>query len=181
MFVRVMVLALALVSLEGYGTPAAAQMASMFQPTHSFRLVLGRKHPGQVTNLSDAGVVVDLKDGGTQVIQFGEIWRVRLAFASDEPKGTTVVDFAENRLFVATPVATLVGDLGKKIALVQFTAPNGETVYMAAGKVTDIANALPGLHNPASKAVIGTRDGFQQVIEDAGAAKRMVADAHTAQ
>jgi hypothetical protein len=180
MLVRVTVLALALVSIQGYETPAAAQSASMFQPTHSFRLVLGRNYPGQVTSLSEAGVVVDLKDGGTQVIQFGEIWRVRLAFASDEPKGTTVVDFAENRLFVATPLANLVGDLGKKIALVQFTAPNGGTVYMAAGKVTDIANALPGLHNPASKTVIGTRDGFQQVIEVAGDAKRMVAEAHTA-
>ena len=177
MFVRVMVLALALVSLGGYGVPAAAQSSAMFQPTHSFRLVLGRKHPGQVTSLSDAGVVVDLKDGGTQIILFGEIWRVRLAFASDEPKGTTVVDFADSRLFVATPVANLVGDLGKKIALVQFTAPNGETVYMAAAKVTDIFNALPGLHNPASKTVIGTRDGIQQITEAADAAKRMVADA----
>ena len=70
------------------------------------------------------------------------------------------------------------GDVGKKIALVQFTAPNGETVYMAAGKVTDIFKSLPGLHNPASKTVIGTRDGIQQVTELADDAKRMVADAH---
>ncbi len=73
----------------------------------------------------------------------------------------------------------LVGDIGKKIALVQFTAPNGETVYMAASKVTDIFNALPGLHNPASKTVIGTRDGTQQITEPADTAKRLVADAHT--
>ena len=61
----------------------------------------------------------------------------------------------------------------------QFTAPNGEIVYMAAAKVTGISNSLPGLHNPASKSVIGTRDGTQQITEPADAAKRMVAGAHT--
>lgn len=129
---------------------------------------------------SDDGIIVDLKDGGTQVIQFGEIWRIRRAFASDEPPSTTVVDFADNRLFVATPLANLVSDTGKKIPLVPFTAPNGEVVYMAAQKVTEISNSLPGLHNPLSKSVIGTRDGAQQVLEAADAARRMVADAHKA-
>ena len=161
------------------GAPAAAQSSTVFQPTHSPRIVLGRRHPGRITRLSDDGVVVDLKDGGTQVVQFGEIWRIRHAFASDEPRDTAVIDFADNRLFVATPVATLVGDVGKRIALVQFTAPNGETIYMAASKVTDIFNALPGLHNPASKTVIGTRDGTQQITETADAAKHMVAEAQT--
>jgi hypothetical protein len=179
MFVRVCLLALALIPCAEFSVPAAAQSVSMFQPTRTPRLILGRKHPGQVTSLSEAGVVVDLKDGGTQVIQFGEIWRVRLAYASDEPKGTAVVDFADNRLFVATPVPDLVSDLGKKIALVQLTAPNGETVYLAAAKVADIFNAIPGLHNPASKTVIGTRDGTQQVVEPADTARRMVAEAHT--
>ena len=101
-------------------------------------------------------------------------------FRERQPAGTTVIDFADNRLFVVSPVANVVGDVGKKIPLAQFTAPNGEIVYMAAGKVTDIAAALPGLHNPASKAVIGTRDGTQQVTKPADAAKRMVAEAHTA-
>jgi len=160
--------------------PRPAYAQATLQPTRSPRIVLGRKHPGRITSLSDGGIVVDLRDGGTQVVQFGEIWRIRRAFASDEPPGTTVIDFADNRLFVATPLATLVGDTGKKIPLVQFTAPNGEIVYMAANKVTDIFNSLPGLHNPLSKAVIGTRDGAQQVIETGHAPKRMVSDAHTA-
>jgi hypothetical protein len=177
---RVASLGLALLWIEGASAPLAAQTMSMFQPTHSPRLVLGRRHPGQVTSLSDAGVLIDFKDGGPQVIQFGDIWRVRLAFASDEPRGSTVVDYADNRLFLAKPVAELAGELGKKVALVPFTAPNGETVYIAAKKVTDIANAVPGLHNPASKTVIGTKDGLQQITEPAGDAKRLVAEAHTA-
>jgi hypothetical protein len=160
--------------------PTPAQAQASLQPTRTPRVVLGKKYPGKVTGFLEEGVTVDLKDGGTQIVQFGEIWRIRRAFVSGEPAGTTVVDFAENRLFVAMPVASLIGDVGKKIPLVQFTAPNGEIVYMAAGKVTDIAAALPGLHNPASKTVIGTRDGTQQITEPADAAKRIVTEAHTA-
>ena len=181
---RVRGVALLLVSVlvfcaDGALPPQAYAQASM-QPTRSPRVVLGRKHPGKVTGFLEEGVTVDLKDGGTQIVQFGEIWRIRRAFVSGEPAGTTVVDFADNRLFVAMPVASLIGDVGKKVPLAQFTAPNGEIVYMAAGKVTDIAAALPGLHNPASKTVIGTRDGTQQITEPADAAKRIVAEAHTA-
>ncbi len=180
MSVRVIVLlALVLTCVTDLGAPLPLYAQTALQPTRSPRMILGRKHPGKITSLSGEGVTVDLKDGGAQVVQFGEIWRIRRAFASDEPSGTTVVDFADNRLFVATPVATLVGDVSKKIALVQFTAPNGEIIYIAASKVTDIFNALPGLHNPLSKTVIGTRDGTQQITEPAGDAKRMVADART--
>ena len=49
------------------------------QPTRSPRVVLGKKHPGKVTGFSEEGVTVDLKDGGTQIVQFGEIWRIRRA------------------------------------------------------------------------------------------------------
>jgi hypothetical protein len=131
--------------------------------------------------LSNDGIVVNLRDGGTQVVQFGEIWRVRKAFASDEPAGTTVIDFANTRLFVATPLDALIADLSKKVPMTKLTAPNGEIIYMVASKVTDIYNALPGLHNPLSKAVVGTRDGTQQVLEAVDEAKRIIASAHVMQ
>ncbi len=159
--------------------PGAAQTLS--QPRHRPLIVLGRKHPGKIAGQVEEGVIVALRDGGTQVVQFGEVWRIRRAFASDEPVGTAVVDFANNRLFVATPVADLVSGIGKKIPLGQFTAPNGELVYIATGKITDISKSLPGLHNPSSKAVIGTRDGAQQVLEAIDAAKRIATEAHVTQ
>jgi hypothetical protein len=159
--------------------PVAAQVT--LQPPHRPTIILGRRHPGRVTGLAQDGVIVDLRDGGKQVVQFAEIWRIRRAFASDEPAGTAVIDFANNRLFVATPLANLIADIGKNVAVVQFRAPNGETVYMAANKITDIFNSLPGLHNPLSKTVIGTRDGTQQVLEAADDVKRIVASARTAQ
>ncbi len=137
----------------------------------------GQKHPGKITGLSDDGIAVNLREGGAQVVQFAEIWRLRRAFASDEPAGTTVIDFANNRLFVATPLADLVANLSKKVAITKLTAPNGETIYMVASKVTDIARSIPGLHNPASKAVVGTRDGTQQVLEAIDDAQRLVSEA----
>jgi hypothetical protein len=169
---------LALTLLCGTAYVSAEAIADTVpQMGHRPLIVLGRQHPGRITGQLDEGVVVDLQGGGTQVVEFGEIWRIRRAFASDEPKGTSVIDFANNRLFVATPIGGLVSDIGKKIPLGQFTAPNGEIVYIAAGKITGISNALPGLHNPASKSVIGTRDGAQQVLEPADAAKQIVAAA----
>jgi hypothetical protein len=169
----IFVVMVAIASFAGAATTATSQTRP--------RLILGRNSPGQITGMSDDGIVVNLRDGGTQVVQFGEIWRVRKAFASDEPAGTTVIDFANNRLFVAMPLATLAGDLGKKVPLGQFTAPNGDTIYMVTSRITDISNALPGLHNPLSKSVIGTRDGTQQVLETADAAKKIVAAAHISQ
>jgi hypothetical protein len=167
---------IALVCVGGALTAYAQAVPPVRRPLHT----MGRDHPGRITGLDDDGIAVDLRDGGTQLVQFGEIWRIRRAFASDEPAGTTVIDFANNRLFVATPLADLVANAGKKLPLVQFTAPNGAPIYMVASKVTDIYNSLPGQHNPLSKAVIGTRDGTQQVAESADAAKRIVAAAHTA-
>ena len=164
-------------------SPALAQGAQQApaRPPSGPKNFLGRTHPGKITGLSSDGIVVNLRDGGTQVVQFSEIWRVRKAFASDEPAGTTVIDFANTRLFVATPLDTLLEDLGKKVPMTKLTAPNGEMIYMVASKVTDIYNALPGLHNPLSKAVVGTRDGTQQVLEKVDEAKRIIAGAHVIQ
>ena len=164
----------------GAASPALAQAAPARPPTGP-KNFLGKTHPGRITGLSDSGLVVHLRDGGTQVVQFGEIWRIRKAFVSDEPAGTTVIDFANNRLFVAMPLDGVLDDLGKKVPLTKLTAPNGEVIYMVASKVTDISNALPGLHNPASKAVIGTRDGTQQVLEPVDDAKKIIASAHVTQ
>jgi hypothetical protein len=153
--------------------PQAAPQRVVNGPKNFF----GQKHPGKLTSLSDDGVAVTLKEGGAQVVQLAEIWRLRRAFASDEPPGASVIDFANNRLFVATPLAELVENLGKKVAITKLTAPNGETIYMVASKVTDISRAIPGLHNPESKAVVGTRDGTQQVSEAIGDAQRLVSEA----
>jgi hypothetical protein len=143
--------------------------------------ILGRNHPGRITQIEGEGLTVDLRDGGVQSVQFDQIWRIRRAFASDEPTGTSVIDFANNRLFVTTPLQTLVEELSKKVPITKLTAPNGDAIYMVASKVTDISNALPGLHNPLSKSVIGTRDGIQQVVEPADAARQIIAAAHVTQ
>ncbi len=171
-------LAVAAIAAAGWGDGSAAfaQMRVVNGPKN----FLGQKHPGKITGLSDEGIDVALREGGAQVVQFGEIWRLRKAFASDEPVGTSVIDFANNRLFVVTPLPDLIASLSKKVAITKLTAPNGEAIYMVASKVTDISRSLPGLHNPASKAVIGTRDGTQQVVEAVDDAKRIISDARLA-
>ena len=173
-----MLLGFVLASMAGTGALSQALAQASLQPAKRPIIVLGRNHPGRITGQDENGLVVDLRNGTAQAVQFGEIWRIRRAFASDEPAGTAVIDFANNRLFVATPLANLVSDAGKKIPLVRFTAPNGEAIYMAASKVTGISDSLPGVHNPQSKTVIGTRDGTQQIIETADAARQIVAAAH---
>ncbi|MFZ1107055.1 MAG: hypothetical protein WAN43_01725 [Rhodomicrobium sp.] len=173
----------ALLLIAGMAAIANGCLANAAFAQNSQRVVngpknfLGQKYPGKLTGLSDEGISVKLREGGSQVVQFGEIWRIRKAFASDEPSGTSVIDFANNRLFVATPLDELIASLGKKVAITKLTAPNGEIIYMVASKVTDISRSLPGLHNPASKAVVGTRDGTQQVIEAVDDAKKLIADA----
>jgi hypothetical protein len=176
-----------LLALAALACPATAQgwrPEGVFAQSAPPRVVngpknfLGQRHPAKLTGLSEEGVGVNLKEGGVQVVQFEEIWRLRKAFASDEPQGASVIDFANNRLFVATPLDDLLASLGKKVAIAKFTAPNGDAIYMVASKVTDIARSLPGLHNPASKAVVGTRDGTQQVVEAIDDAKKLIAGAH---
>jgi hypothetical protein len=173
-------LAIGITGADAVFAPSAFAQAAP-RAAHGPTNFLGRDHPGKVTGLAGEGIVVNLREGGTQVVQFGEIWRIRRAFASDEPTGTSVIDFANNRLFVAMPLADVIGGVGKKVPLTKLTAPNGDTIYMVANKVTDISRALPGLHNPASKAVIGTRDGAQQVVEPVDDAKRIIADARVTQ
>jgi hypothetical protein len=178
-----MMLALAVpppAAAQGWGPQAAPAQAVPQRLVNGPKNFFGQKHPGKVTGLSDDGIAVSLKEGGAQVVQLAEIWRLRRSFASDEPAGTSVIDFANNRLFVGTPLAELVTSLGKKVAITKLTAPNGEIIYMVAGKVTDISRALPGLHNPASKAVVGTRDGTQQVSEAIDEAQRLVSEARVA-
>ena len=164
---------------DGQSSPALAQ--AMFRPPTGPRTFLGQTHPGKIKSLSGDGLIVELRDSGPQAVQYDEIWRIRQSFVSDEPPGTSVIDFASTRLFVATPLDSLLEELGKKVPLTRLTAPNGQEIYIVATKVTDVSNALPGLHNPASKAVISTREGTQQVEEAAGEVKKMIASAHVAQ
>jgi hypothetical protein len=147
---------------------------------HRPPLVLNRGHAAKVDGVADGGVLVETLNGGHQTVRFSDVWRIRKAFASDEPPGSTVIDFAENRIFVATGLNELIALVGGHIPLVKVTSPNGDTVYMAANKVTDIFRALPGVHNPDSQSVIGTRDGIQQVREPLDVTQKLVAAAKAA-
>ncbi len=153
---------------------AAAQLAS---PAHGRTKVIGRQHPARLAGLAADGITVETRDIGQQVVRFTDIWRVRRALTSDEPSGACVIDFANNRLFVAASVADVTGMLGQHLQLVQFTSPGGDRIYLVANRVTDVYEAQPALHNPASKTVVGTRYGTQQIQEPIETVQQAIAAA----
>jgi len=171
---------LALLGIATAEVVAATSGFAQGRRVNSPAAILGRGHDGQITQITRNSLVVVLKDGGTQAVELSEIWRIRRAFASNEPPGTTIIDIANNRLFVPARLSDVIADVGRKVPLTKLTAPNGDDIYIAATKVTDITNALPELHNPQSKTVIGTRDGIQQVLEPPDTARRIIAEAHVA-
>jgi hypothetical protein len=140
--------------------------------------ILSRGHLGRITQITSDGLTVNLRDGGTQVVEFNEIWRIRRAFAANEPPGTTVIDVAHNRLFVETRLSDVIANVSRGVPLTKLTAPNGEGIYLAAAKIIGVSNALPELHNPLCKTVIGTHHGVQQVLEPVDATRRIIAEAH---
>ena len=112
-------------------------------PAHSQAAprLFGRKHPGKVS--PPLGRRRHRRPQG----RWGSNRPVQTRFGASGARSPAMSErhngrrFRGHRLFVAgAALATLVGDVGKKIALAQFTAPNGEIVYMAAGKVTGIFN-----------------------------------------
>ena len=171
---------LALLGIATAEVVAATSGFAQGRRVNSPAAILGRGHDGQITQITRNSLVVVLKDGGTQAVELSEVWRIRRAFASNEPPGTTIIDIANNRLFVPARLSDVIADVGRKVPLTKLTAPNGDDIYIAATKVTDITNALPELHNPQSKTVIGTRDGIQQVLEPPDTARRIIAEAHVA-
>ncbi|MFT4079052.1 hypothetical protein [Rhodomicrobium lacus] len=147
------------------------------QPTRAPTNILGRNYPGKIVKIEVDSITVNLREGGPQTVPYSDIWRLRRSFASDEPNGSSIVDFGNNRIFIATPFDGLVAEVSKKLPLTKFTAPNGDTIYLVSNKVTDVSRAIPGLHNPASNTVIGMRNGSQQVLETIADTKKFIAAA----
>ncbi len=117
---------------------------------------------------------VETLDGGKQTVQLNEIWRIRPSFASDEPPGATVIDYAQSRLYVADPIKVLVEKIGVQLPLAEFTSPGGQHIYLVAAKVTEVYRATGSNYHPNAKSIIGTRDGSQQVQETQDEAMRII-------
>jgi hypothetical protein len=141
----------------------------------------GRVNAGRITQITGDGLVIAVRDGGLQPVEFEDIWRVRQAYAIDEPEGTVVIDYAGSRLYVESRLSDVIVAVRGKVPLTKFTAPNGQAIYLSAAKVTNVSNSLPALHNALSKTVIGMSAGSQQVQESAAAARRIVAEARAKQ
>jgi len=104
-------------------------------------------------------------DGGTQQINSEEIWRIRATYASDEPPGAVVIDYAFERVYVKDSLDTVVNKVGGARPLKKFTLPGGAQVYIVATKVTGVTRAIPHQSHPNAHAIIVAREGQTQVQE----------------
>ena len=114
---------------------------------------------------SELYIWVKLLSGEMRSVRADQIWRIRLSFSSDEPVGATVLDFAFDRLYISNSVDDIAARIGGKELLARFTTPNGLPVYIVASKVIETYKAIRGHHHPAAKAIVGTREGIQQIRE----------------
>ena len=104
-------------------------------------------------------------DGDVEQVSIDEIWRLREASGRDEPAGSTMVDYAFERLFVKDSLDAIVDSIRAQRRIEKFTSPMGAPVYIVADKVIGISKALPLQHHPNTKAIIIAREGEQQVEE----------------
>ena len=104
-------------------------------------------------------------DDNTQQVNPDEIWRIRGAATSDEPRGAIVVDYAYERLYVKDSLANVVEKVSGMRTLKKFTLPGGAPVYIVTSKVIGITRALAHQHHPNAHAIIVAREGQTQVQE----------------
>ena len=104
-------------------------------------------------------------DGDILQVDLDEIWRIRAAIGRDEPAGSTVIDYAFERLFVGDPLETVVEEIRLRRDLRQFTLPSGAPIYIFPEKIIGIKRSIPNQHHPNSRSILIAREGEQQVQE----------------
>jgi hypothetical protein len=103
-------------------------------------------------------------DGDTQQVNPDEIWRIRAASTSDEPRGAIVIDYGWERVYVKESLASVVEKVGVR-PLKKFTLPGGAPVYIVVAKVTGVTRAIPQVSHPNAHTIIVSREGQTQVQE----------------
>ena len=104
-------------------------------------------------------------DNDTQNINAEQIWRVRSASISDEPAGSIVIDYGDERIFVKGSLDNVVEKIRTQRELRKFTSPSGAPIYIAPDKVIGINRPIPHQHHENSHSIIIAREGQQQVQE----------------
>jgi hypothetical protein len=133
----------AIVIAAGGATIKGSARATATSPGASRSHVFGQRITGRISQITGDSLTVDFRDGGPEAVQFRDIWRIRMAFATGEPEGTTVIDYAGSRLFVVARLSDVIAAARGKLPLRKFTAPNGQVIYLSAAKVTGVSQALP--------------------------------------
>jgi hypothetical protein len=116
-------------------------------------------------------------DGSTILIDATQIRMFRPAYGSEEPAGTKVIHFAEQRQFTPETGDQLAVRLQGIIASAQLTTPIGLPVWVDARKVSSVYPPTPDKHHSAVRAVLTVDDREQQLTEDVPTAGDILARA----
>jgi hypothetical protein len=113
------------------------------------------RHPATIAP-QGAQLAFQTLDGATQQVNPDEIWRIRATYASDEPPGAIVIDYAFQRVYVKESLAGVVEKVGSVRPLKKFTLPGGRPVYIVAANVTGVTRAIPHQSHPNAHAIINS-------------------------
>ncbi|MGB0086684.1 MAG: hypothetical protein WBP94_15105 [Rhodomicrobiaceae bacterium] len=113
----------------------------------------------------NAAISFQTPDGDVEQVAVDQIWRIRAASTHGEPAGTTVIEYAYERIFVKDSVENVVSKVSEYRNVKKFTSPGGEPIYIVTDKITGILRPIPNEHHQNAKAIIVTREGQQQVQE----------------
>jgi hypothetical protein len=147
-------LALSAALFFGFAGVAAAQQQSQQQPGAT-----GSTEP------IGAQISFHTMDNDLQQVSVQQIWRIRPALSSDEPRGSIVVYYGWSRLFVKDGLNDVVEKVNGHSSLVKLTSPGGAPVYIPREKVIGISRPLAYKHHQNTKAIVVAREGEQQVQE----------------
>ena len=114
---------------------------------------------------SESQLTFHTLDDNTQQVNPDEIWRIRAAATSEEPRGAIVIDYAFERVYVKDSLANVVEKVNGVRPLRKFTLPSGAPVYIVVSKVIGITRPIPHQHHQNAHAVIVAREGQTHVQE----------------
>lgn len=122
---------------------------------------------GKLATVGLAEVRFTKTNGEKKVLLSDKIWRIRKTASSTEPAKAWVIYHAGGKFYAKDENGKLMERVSNAVRLDEFTAPNGDPVFIAPSMVDRVLDAVGGKHHPKARSLIVTKWGSQQVQEAA--------------
>ncbi len=116
-------------------------------------------------------------DGSTILVAKGAIFRLRATLPSEAPAAVKI-EYGGGYILTSEPLAALLARLQPDAKLIRLTTRSGAAVYLDAGAISRVREALP-INGPGTEITVGGH--FQQVIEPVAVVQAALAGATAAQ